>query len=121
MLRMERRRRDHAAESASGSRRHCDGRRRHRLLPRAALPRLPRRPPRLGLVVYLGRILPFAIISILVIYCLRNTSFTAAPFGVPEIIAVALAAAIHVWKRNNLLSIGISTVVYMFLLQVVFV
>ena len=74
-----------------------------------------------GLVVYLGRILPFAIISILVIYCLRNTSFTAAPFGAPEIIAVALAAAIHVWKRNNLLSIGISTVVYMFLLQVVFV
>lgn len=74
-----------------------------------------------GLVVYLGRILPFAIISILVIYCLRNTRFIAAPFGAPEIIAVVLAAAIHVWKRNNLLSIGISTAVYMFLLQVVFV
>ena len=67
------------------------------------------------------RILPFAVFSILVIYCLRNTRFTAAPFGAPEIIAVVLAAAILVWKRNNLLSIGISTAVYMFLLQVVFV
>lgn len=74
-----------------------------------------------GRILYLGRILPFAIISILVVYCLRGIDFTAMPFGAPEIIAVALTAVIHVWKRNNLLSIGISTVAYMIMLQFVFV
>ncbi|MEM1486353.1 AzlD domain-containing protein [Oscillospiraceae bacterium PP1C4] len=73
-----------------------------------------------GSVIYLGRILPFAIISILVVYCLRGIDFTAVPFGLPEIIATLLVVVIHVWKRNNLLSIGISTAVYMFLVQCVF-
>ena len=70
-----------------------------------------------GGVIYLGRVLPYAIIAILVVYCLRGIDFASVPFGAPEIIAVSLTVAIHVWKRNNLLSIGVSTAVYMLLLR----
>ena len=50
----------------------------------------------------------------LVIYCLKNVSVLAAPFGLPEFIAVAAVIVLHVWKRNNLLSIGVGTALYMF-------
>lgn len=71
-------------------------------------------------VQYLGRVLPFAIIGMLVVYCLRSTTVTAYPFGLPEGIALAVIVALHVWKKNTLLSIGAGTVVYMLLVQVVF-
>lgn len=69
---------------------------------------------------YLGRVLPPAIIAILVVYCLKSIDLTAAPHGLPEFLAVCAVAALHVWKRSNLLSIGAGTVFYMFLVQVVF-
>lgn len=72
-----------------------------------------------AIVQYLGKVLPPAVIGMLVIYCLKAVSVTAFPFGLPEFIAVAVVAALHVWKRNNLLSIGVGTVLYMFLIQVV--
>ena len=71
-------------------------------------------------VRYLGRVLTPAVIGMLVIYCLKNVSVLAAPFGLPEFIAVAAVIVLHVWKRNNLLSIGAGTALYMFLIQVVF-
>ena len=71
-------------------------------------------------VLYLGRVLPPAVIGMLVIYCLKNVSVLAVPFGLPEFIAVAVVIVLHVWKRNNLLSIGVGTALYMFLIQVVF-
>ncbi len=73
-----------------------------------------------GLVQYLGRALTPAIIGMLVVYCLRSTSVLAVPYGAPEAIAVAVTALLHVWKRNNLLSIGSGTILYMFLIQSVF-
>ena len=54
------------------------------------------------------------------VYCLRSISFTAMPFGIPELLAVALVAALHLWKRNTLLSIIGGTVCYMLLVQLVF-
>ena len=75
-------------------------------------------PPRA--VVYLGRVLPCAIMGLLVVYCLRNVTPFAAPYGIPELLGVALAVLLHIWKRNTLLSIGASTVAYMLLVQVVF-
>lgn len=69
---------------------------------------------------YLGRVLPYSIMAMLVVYCLKGISFVKAPFGVPELIAVAVVAALHVWKRNTLLSIVCGTVCYMVLVQVVF-
>jgi len=77
-----------------------------------------KQPPKA--IMYLGRVLPCAIMAMLVVYCLKNVSLTAWPHGIPEAIGVALAAALHVWKRNTLLSIAASTVVYMLLVQLVF-
>ena len=72
------------------------------------------------LILYLGKVLPYAIMGMLVIYCLKDISFTAAPFGAPELIGCAAVALLHSWKRNTLLSIGAGTVLYMLLVQLVF-
>ncbi len=71
-------------------------------------------------IQYLGKVLTPAVIGMLVVYCLKTTSIVEAPHGIPELIAVVVTAALHVWKRNNLLSIGVGTVLYMVLIQVVF-
>ena len=68
----------------------------------------------------LGRLLPPAMMGLLVVYCLRNDSVVSAPHGLPELISIAVLAALHLWKRNVLLSIGVGTVLYMVLVQVVF-
>ena len=72
------------------------------------------------LIEKLGRVLPFAIMGMLVVYCLKGITFTASPFGIPELLGCAVVAALHVWKRNTLLSIGVGTVFYMVLVQLVF-
>ena len=69
---------------------------------------------------YLGRVLPYSIMAMLVVYCLKGISFVKAPFGLPELISVALVAVLHVWKRNTLFSIICGTVCYMVLIQFVF-
>jgi len=71
-------------------------------------------------IEYLGRFLPYAIMGMLVVYCLKGMTFTSAPFGIPEIIAVAVTAGLHVWKRNTLISIICGTVCYMLLIQFLF-
>ena len=71
-------------------------------------------------IQYLGKVLTPAIIGMLVIYCLKNVSILSAPHGIPELISVAVVAVLHIWKRNNLLSIGVGTVLYMVLIQTVF-
>ena len=68
----------------------------------------------------LGRLLPPAMMGLLVVYCLRNVSVVSAPHGLPELISIAVLTALHLWKRNVLLSIGVGTVLYMVLVQVVF-
>ncbi len=72
------------------------------------------------IIRYLGKTLPPAVIALLIVYCLKNVSWTAAPHGFPEILCIAVVALLHIWKRNNLLSIGVGTVLYMFLIQGVF-
>lgn len=72
------------------------------------------------LVAYLGQVLPYAIMGMLVVYCLKDVTLTAAPFGIPEAIGCAVVALLHIWKRNTLLSIGAGTVCYMLLVQLVF-
>ena len=73
-----------------------------------------------SIIQYLGKVLTPAVIGMLVVYCLKGTRILAAPHGIPELIAVVTVAALHIWKRNNLLSIGVGTVLYMVLIQVVF-
>ena len=71
-------------------------------------------------VTYLGRVLPPAIIGMLVIYCLKDVSLAVRPFGLPELIASACVIGAQVWKRNSLISILAGTVIYMALIQLVF-
>lgn len=72
-------------------------------------------------VVYIGKVLPPAIIGMLVVYCLRSASVLAYPYGLPELFACVTVIALHLWKRNILLSIGAGTILYMVLVQIVFV
>ncbi|MBE5939592.1 MAG: branched-chain amino acid transporter AzlD [Lachnospiraceae bacterium] len=73
------------------------------------------------IVTYLGKVLPYAIMAMLVVYCLKHISFIKSPFGLPEILAGAVVVLLHLWKRNTLLSIVSGTVIYMLLVQIVFV
>lgn len=68
-------------------------------------------------ISYLGKYLPYAIMGMLVVYCLKGVSFINAPYGVPELLGVAAVAGLHLWKRNTLLSIAGGTILYMILIQ----
>ena len=68
-------------------------------------------------VMYLGRVLPAAIIGMLVVYCLKDVDPAAAPHGVSELIAAATVVGLQCWKRNSLVSILGGTGVYMLLAQ----
>lgn len=72
------------------------------------------------IIEYLGKVLPFAIMGMLVVYCLKDVTVLRFPYGLPEIISCIVVAALHVWKRSSLLSIGGGTVCYMLLVQLVF-
>lgn len=69
---------------------------------------------------YLGKTLPYAAMGLLVVYCLKGVDLLGPTHGLPEILAVAAVAALHCWKRNSLLSIGVGTIFYMFLVQIIF-
>ena len=71
------------------------------------------------LVRYLGNTLPAAIFGLLVIYCLKDVSWSSPPHGAPELIAIAVTAALHLWRRNMMLSMAVGTAVYMLFVQVV--
>ena len=77
-----------------------------------------RKPPKV--VEDLGRLLPAAMMGLLVVYCMRNVVWTALPHGAPEILAVLAVVVIHCWRGNVLLSIAGGTALYMLLVQVVF-
>jgi len=76
-------------------------------------------PPKI--VSYIGAVLPAAVIAVLVVYCLRNVNFTHAVNWLPAFIACGITAGLHVWKKNNLLSIGGGTICYMIMIQYLFV
>lgn len=71
-------------------------------------------------VLYVGTNLPSAVIAILVVYCICGGGMDMHTL-LPKVIAGVCVVALHVWKRNNLLSIGLGTVIYMALVQLVFV
>lgn len=75
-------------------------------------------PPKL--VLYLGQVLPPAIIAMLIVYCLKGISFAAPGGWVPTLLAGGAAVLLHLWKGNDLLSIFGATVLYMVLVQGVF-
>ncbi len=68
-------------------------------------------------ISYLGNVLPPAIMSMLLVYCLRNINLAEGNHGFPELICVGVAMLLHHWKRNTLFSIGVSTLLYMIMKQ----
>lgn len=71
-----------------------------------------------GWISYLGKVLPPAMMSMLLVYCLRNINLLEGNHGFPELICIGAAILMHNWKRNTLLSIGVSTLLYMIIIQV---
>ena len=78
----------------------------------------PEKAPKV--ILYLGKVLPAATMGLLVVYCLRGVTPLSWPHGLPEMIAVAAMVLLHLWKRNNLISIAGGTVLYMVLVQTIF-
>lgn len=72
-------------------------------------------------ITYISSVLPYAIIGMLVVYCLKDVNLMDTPHGLPELIAGATVVGLHLWKKNTLLSIAVGTVTYMLLIQFVFV
>ena len=71
-------------------------------------------------ITYLAGVLPCAIMTMLVVYCLRHVSLLQGSHGLPELIAILLTVGLHLWKRQMLLSIAGGTVCYMLLIQFIF-
>jgi branched-subunit amino acid transport protein AzlD len=69
----------------------------------------------------LQTLLPSAVIGLLVVYCLKDASVFSGSHGLPELLALAALSAVHLWKKNALLSIAVGTSAYMLLAQLVFV
>ena len=72
------------------------------------------------IVEHLSKTLPFAIMGMLMFYCLKDVTLTCAPFGIPEFLGCTIVAGLHIWKRNTLLSIGAGTICYMLMVQYLF-
>lgn len=88
-----------------------------RFLPFLVFPGGRKRPQ---IITYLGTVLPYSVMAMLVIYCLKNVSLIAAPHGIPELLAIVAVVGLHLWKKNTLLSIFGGTAFYMILVQAVF-
>ena len=88
-----------------------------RFLPFALFP-AGRETPKL--IQKLGDLLPGAVFSLLVVYCLKNVDLLSGTHGIPEAISIAAIVAVHLWKRNTLISIATGTLVYMVLVQTIF-
>jgi branched-subunit amino acid transport protein AzlD len=71
-------------------------------------------------IAYLGKVLPYAIMGMLVVYCLKGVSLTEISSVLPAVLGVGITAGLHLWKRNTLISIIGDTVAYMLLVQMVF-
>ena len=88
-----------------------------RSLPFVLLGNKPETPP---FIRYLGKVLPCAVFAMLIVYCLRDVDWSANPHGLPEMSAIAVTVALHLFKRQMLLSIAGGTAFYMLLVQFVF-
>ena len=73
-----------------------------------------------AIIEYLGGVLPYAIMGMLVVYCLKGVSLASPGLWLPQLISCGIVAGLHIWKRNTLLSIGLGTVCYMLLVQFAF-
>ena len=72
------------------------------------------------LILYLGKVVPYTAMGLLIVYCLKDIPVTESPHALPEIIALAAVSASYLWKRNTIWSVVLGTALYMVLVQSVF-
>ena len=70
-----------------------------------------------GFIIYLGSVLPAAIMVILVVYCLRDVTWTEYPSGLAPLIAIVAAGLLQAWKKNTFISVAAGTIIYMILIR----
>lgn len=68
-------------------------------------------------VMYLGKVVPYTAMGLLIVYCLKDVQVLAAPHAIPEIIAMSVVVLSYLWKKNSIFSVVIGTALYMFLIQ----
>ena len=73
-----------------------------------------------AIINYLGKVLPPAMMGLLIVYCLKGVSLAESPHGLPELISIVVIVVLHLWRHNVLLSLAVGTALYMFLLQYIF-
>lgn len=71
-------------------------------------------------ITYLGKVLPMSVMTILVIYCIKDIRFDTPGNFVPSVVGIIVTALLHLWRKNTFLSIAVGTIVYMLLIQLVF-
>ena len=71
-------------------------------------------------IMYLGKVVPYTAMGLLIVYCLKDVSIFESPHALPEIIALAIVSGTYIWKRNTIFSVVIGTICYMAMVQLVF-
>ena len=71
-------------------------------------------------ILYLGKVVPYTAMGLLIVYCLKDVPIIRSPHGIPEMLALSIVSGTYLWKRNSILSVVIGTVIYMLLIQTVF-
>ncbi|KAJ50172.1 branched-chain amino acid transport protein [Clostridium tetanomorphum DSM 665] len=80
----------------------------------------PSNKPTPEYVKYLGKVLPSAVLGMLVIYCLKDVNLLIGNHGIPKLISIVGVVLIHLWKKQMLISIAVGTISYMFMIQLIF-
>ena len=71
-------------------------------------------------IMYLGRVIPYTAMGLLIVYCLKDVSVLRGSHMLPEIIALAVVVLLYLWKKNTIISVVIGTILYMVMVQTVF-
>ena len=71
-------------------------------------------------IMYLGKVVPYTAIGLLIVYCFRDLSIAETPHAFPELIATIIVVASYLWKRNTIFTVVIGTAAYMAMVQRIF-
>ncbi len=69
-------------------------------------------------VLFLIRMMPAAVIALLVVYSLKSARVLEYPYALPEAGGLLTAALLQHYKKNTLLSVLLATVCYMVLIRI---
>ena len=71
-------------------------------------------------IMYLGKVVPYTAMGLLIVYCLKDVSVFEAPHALPEIIALSIVIGTYLWRRNTIFSVVVGTAAYMVMVQGIF-